>query len=156
MIRLELDGWHTNINFSASHIIPSHEKCGRLHGHNYAIHARIEGEETPEGVVFDFLPLKKELRKIAAELDHRMLIAAGMEELSEEEGEVRIGMEGKKYVIPSEDAVILDINQVTTEELSVFVIELVLEDINFPDNINALEIGVDEARGQGAWTRREI
>lgn len=156
MIRLELNGWHTNINFSASHIIPSHEKCGRLHGHNYALHARIEGGETPEGVVFDFLPLKKELRKIADELDHRMLIAESMKELSEEEDEIRIKVKEKKYVIPREDVVILDIDQVTTEELSVFVLERILKDISFPDNINAVEIGVDEARGQGAWTRREI
>ena len=51
---------------------------------------------------------------------------------------------------------ILDINQVTAEELARHLLERVVEDINFPANIRVVEIGVDESRGQGAWARREI
>jgi len=156
MIRLELNGWDAHIGFSASHILPGHEKCGRIHGHNYAIHARIEGTENPDGVVYDFLPLKRELRRIADSFDHRFLIASCMDGLTEDDDEVKILIGGKRYIFPKEDTVILDMGQVTAEELAKYLLELVIDELKFPDNINSVEIGVDESKGQGAWVRREI
>ncbi|MEF8836006.1 MAG: 6-carboxytetrahydropterin synthase, partial [Candidatus Thermoplasmatota archaeon] len=82
-IKLKLNGWEKSITFSASHILPGHKKCGRIHGHNYAIHVRISGEPSESGVVYDFLPIKEKLREIADRLDHRMLIASGMEGLEQ-------------------------------------------------------------------------
>ncbi|RLF42165.1 MAG: 6-pyruvoyl tetrahydropterin synthase family protein, partial [Thermoplasmata archaeon] len=43
MSYIEIDGWRANIRFSSAHIIPEYDKCGRLHGHTYAIHAKIYG-----------------------------------------------------------------------------------------------------------------
>ncbi len=156
MIRLELNGWEAHIGFSASHILPEHDKCGRLHGHNYAVHARIEGEETEEGFVLDFLPLKKGLRKIADELDHRMLLAKDLGSWEDDSEEVEIELNGKRYVFPREDVKFIDAEHTTTEQLSRYVMERVQEVIDLPDNIHALEIGVDESHGQGAWVRREL
>ncbi|MGB9372190.1 MAG: 6-carboxytetrahydropterin synthase, partial [Halobacteriota archaeon] len=34
---IELDGWQAKLRFSACHFIPDHPKCGRLHGHTYAM-----------------------------------------------------------------------------------------------------------------------
>ncbi len=156
MIRLELNGWDAHVGFSASHIIPKHDKCGRLHGHNYAINARIEGEETSQGLVFDFLTLKKELRIIADELDHRTLIAKGGNTFEKQGEEIEVLVGDKRYVFPQEDVILLDIDHSTTEELAKYVLERLIEYTNFPDNIKAIEIGVDESLGQGAWARREL
>lgn len=156
MIRLEINGWEANIGFSASHILPSHHKCRRIHGHNYAVSARIEGEQTEDGFVFDFLPLKKVLRKISDELDHRMLIADGMESYEEKDGEIIIRANDGRYVIPENDVVILDIDSTTTENLAQYILKRTMEEIDFPENIMRLEIGVDESRGQGAWAGREL
>ena len=156
MIRLELNGWDAHIGFSATHLLPGHFKCGRIHGHNYALSARILGEESEEGLVFDFLPLKRKLRKIADELDHRVLLAEGMNNIEKKDDEIVVRIDGKKYIFPKEDTVILDINQVTTEELARHLLERVIEDIDFPPSIKVVEIGVDESRGQGAWARREL
>ncbi|MGM0510961.1 MAG: 6-pyruvoyl trahydropterin synthase family protein [Thermoplasmatota archaeon] len=156
MIRLELNGWDAHIGFSASHILAGHEKCGRIHGHNYAIHARIEGTENPDGVVYDFLPLKRELRRIADTFDHRFLLASGMKGLTVKEEEVKISLDDKRYIFPKEDTVILDIGQVTAEELAKYLLELVIDELKFPDNITGVEIGVDESKGQGAWVRRDV
>jgi len=153
---LKLDGWEKSITFSASHILPGHEKCGRIHGHNYAIHVRISGESSESGVVYDFLPIKEKLRRIADGLDHRILIASGMEGLKVEKNEVRIDIEDKKYIFPKEDALILDIDQVTAEQLAMYLLEKVIEELDFPEKVNSVEIGVDESRGQGAWARKEI
>jgi len=42
--RLELDGWETGLKFAAAHFLPGVERCNRIHGHNYAVSVRIEGE----------------------------------------------------------------------------------------------------------------
>ncbi|MFW6040772.1 MAG: 6-pyruvoyl trahydropterin synthase family protein, partial [Thermoplasmatota archaeon] len=149
MIRLELNGWDAHIGFSATHLLPGHYKCGRIHGHNYAINARILGKESKEGLVFDFLPLKKKLRKIAEKLDHRILLAEGMKNISLKDGEVEVKIDGKRYVFPKSDVVILKINQVTAEELAKHLLDRVIEDIDFPENIKVIEIGINESRGQG-------
>ncbi len=156
MIRLELNGWDAHIGFSASHLLPGHYKCGRIHGHNYALNAKILGEESSKGLVFDFLPLKQKLRKIADELDHKVLLAEGMDDLRKKDNEYEVKVEGKRYVFPEEDVVLLDIDQATTEELARYLLEKVIEDIEFPDTIKVVEIGVDESRGQGAWARRKL
>jgi len=153
---LKLDGWEKSITFSASHILPGHEKCGRIHGHNYAVHVRISGEPSKSGVVYDFLPIKEKLRDIADGLDHRILIASGMEGLIAEEDEVRIEIGDKRYVFPEEDTLILDIDQITAEQLAMYLLEKVIEELDFPEKVNSVEIGVDESRGQGAWARKEI
>ncbi|NOY11686.1 MAG: 6-carboxytetrahydropterin synthase QueD [Archaeoglobi archaeon] len=59
--------------FSAAHSIPGHEKCGRLHGHNFMVEVEIEGEVKENGMVMDFYDLKKLLREILSEFDHRIL-----------------------------------------------------------------------------------
>ena len=69
-----MDGWRSNIRFSSAHIIHEYEKCGRLHGHTYAIHAKIYGEPDSKGIILDFSILKEKLREIADELDHKVLI----------------------------------------------------------------------------------
>ncbi len=155
-IKLKLDGWEKSITFSASHILPGHEKCGRIHGHNYAIHCRVSGETMESGVVYDFLPIKKKLRSIADRLDHRVLIARGTEGLKVEKDEVKIEFEDRRYVFPKEDALVLDIDQVTAERLALYLLDEVIREIDFPKKINVIEIGVDESRGQGAWAKKEL
>ena len=155
-IQLKLDGWEKNITFSASHILPGHEKCGRIHGHNYGLHFRISCEPDKSGFVYDFLPMKKKLRNIADNLDHRILIASGTEGLSVKDEEVKINIGDKRYIFPKDDTLILDINQITTEQLALYLLDKVIDEVDFPDNIKSIEIGVDESRGQGAWARSEI
>lgn len=155
-IKLKLNGWEKSITFSASHILPGHEKCGRIHGHNYAIHCRISGKPSESGVVYDFVPIKEKLRNIAERLDHRMLIANGTEGLEITQDEVKIELENRRYIFPKEDALVLDIEQVTAERLALYLLNEVMREIDFPEKITAVEIGVDESRGQGAWARREL
>jgi hypothetical protein len=36
------------------------------------------------------------------------------------------------------------------------VLKRVLETVHFPENVTRVEIGVDEGRGQGAWTGKDL
>ncbi len=50
------------------------EKCENLHGHNWNIEVYIAGEKlNPAGVLVDFGDIKKVVRKIIGELDHKYL-----------------------------------------------------------------------------------
>jgi len=59
--------------FSSAHFIPEHWKCGKIHGHNFKVEVEVEGEVKENGMVMDFLDLKKELKEVLKEFDHRLL-----------------------------------------------------------------------------------
>ncbi len=58
--------------FDSSHYIPGHEKCGKVHGHTYRVEVEVEGE-LKNGMVIDFADLKKALKDVVEELDHRLI-----------------------------------------------------------------------------------
>lgn len=155
-MRLEINGWTSKITFSATHIIPMHAKCGRLHGHDYAINAVIEGDMGSDGVIMDFISVKEFLRGIAGELDHRVLIPRKHEGVSVKDGYVHYRIGDKELRLPECDCVLLDITVASAETLASFVMQRMLEKVKFPENVKMIEIGVDEGRGQGAWTSQEL
>ena len=62
-------------HFAAAHQLKMvAEKCENLHGHNWKIEARIQGEKLNDaGVLIDFGELKGHLSEIIARLDHQFL-----------------------------------------------------------------------------------
>lgn len=149
---LEINGWETNIKFSASHFIPYHGKCSRLHGHDYGIRVRIEGEMDENHMVMDFIELKSVLREIADSLDHHILLPKKSSVMSVEEIEARVvvSFEDKEYIIPIEDVCYIDVEVPTAEELSKFFMNELLKRLKIPENVKRIEICVDEGLGQGA------
>ena len=73
-MELRIDGWRSNLRFSASHIIPGHPTCGRIHGHTYALSITVRGRQGEKGFIMDFNEVKKALAEIVEELDHRFLL----------------------------------------------------------------------------------
>jgi len=65
------------MEFSASHVLsglPAEHKCGRLHGHNYAVEIEIEAEQLDDtGFVLDYGHLSHVKKWIDQNLDHRHL-----------------------------------------------------------------------------------
>lgn len=55
-----------------AHFLPGHSKCGSLHGHTYKVEVIIVGE-AKGGMVLDFADLKRSLREVLAEYDHKAL-----------------------------------------------------------------------------------
>jgi 6-pyruvoyltetrahydropterin/6-carboxytetrahydropterin synthase len=155
-MRLEINGWSSKITFSASHIIPGHMKCGRLHGHDYAINAKIEGDIGKDGVIMDFISVKEFLRGIASELDHRVMIPIRDPRVEVSEEKVKYHLEDKEFLFPKSDCILLDIDVSSAETLANFVLRRMFEKVKFPENVTRVEIGVDEGRGQGAWTGRDL
>lgn len=157
-MKLEIDGEYSGIRFSACHFIPKHEKCSRLHGHSYVVRLRLEGDMDDGGMLMDFVVLKKELRSIMSTMDHRTLLPSSSKDvkLTINDDSVEAITCGKRYVFPIEDVVILDISNTTAEEMAKMMVKQMIRDVQFPNNIRAVSIGLDEERGQTAWYTEEL
>lgn len=58
--------------FDAAHnLIHYHGKCERLHGHTYKLVVKLEGEPDKEGMIYDFVELKKLVKeRVVDKFDH--------------------------------------------------------------------------------------
>ncbi|MBR2254811.1 MAG: 6-pyruvoyl tetrahydropterin synthase family protein [Candidatus Methanomethylophilaceae archaeon] len=150
---LEIDGGYSGIRFSACHFIPRHEKCSRLHGHSYIVRLRLEGDIGQDGMIMDFVVLKRKLREMIDEVDHRTLLPTKSDEvhLTVTENSVEAVNGCKRYVFPREDVTLLDIPTTTAEEMCRMMTLRMVSEIDFPDNVRSVSIGLDEERGQTAW-----
>ncbi|MEC8078248.1 MAG: 6-carboxytetrahydropterin synthase QueD [Pseudomonadota bacterium] len=61
--------------FSSAHILNGHPgDCKRMHGHNWTVEAKVEGNKINTiGMVIDFKDIKNSLSEIISKLDHRFL-----------------------------------------------------------------------------------
>ena len=154
-MELFIDGWKSHICFSAAHIIQDCGKCSRLHGHTYALHAKILGELNEGGILIDFTDIKKALRDIANELDHHVLIPQIMVTKKTHQ-EIIVEMDKKKYILPPEDCLILPLHSSTAEHLAQYILDKLCNTLTFPPHVHCISLGIDEGIGQGAWAHRTI
>ena len=61
-----------DFKFDAAHnLIHYHGKCERLHGHTYHLRVTLTGEPDAEGMIFDFVELKRAVNELVLDkLDH--------------------------------------------------------------------------------------
>ena len=61
--------------FAAGHALRNyHGKCENVHGHNYKIRAKLEGQQLDEaGLLVDFNDVKRILNEIIDRVDHKFL-----------------------------------------------------------------------------------
>jgi len=155
---LEIDGAHSGIRFSACHFIPCHEKCARLHGHSYIIRLRLEGDIGESGMLMDFVILKRALKGLAEEFDHKTLLPGNSKtvRITIKNREAEVVSEGKRYVFPEEDIKMLDVETTTAEEMTVMMLSSLLNKVKFPENVRSVSVGLDEERGQTAWSTKVL
>lgn len=137
-----------------------HDKCSRLHGHSYAVHLKVDGDLDENHMLADFGELKRALRKITDELDHRIIIPTGdpdiiiTEDLAKES--ITVNMQGKVYTFPICDTIRIPVPATTVEELSTYLLEKLLDSLELPEGVGKVSLGIDEGWGQGAWSERKI
>ncbi|HLJ48267.1 MAG TPA: 6-carboxytetrahydropterin synthase QueD [Bryobacteraceae bacterium] len=61
--------------FAAGHSLRDyHGKCENVHGHNYRIEVKVQGEQlAPNGLLVDFVELKRSMRAVIEYLDHQFI-----------------------------------------------------------------------------------
>ena len=145
--------------FSAAHFITFNgDVCERLHGHNYRVAVEVEGPLDENQYVIDFIALRDELKAITEELDHRMLLPIGHPLIrvtaGDKEVEVVFTPDGRRWVFPRGDCVILPVTNTTAELLAQHIGQRLQAAILRRTGVQParLEVAVDENHGQwGVW-----
>lgn len=146
------------LKFAAAHMATLGDELEPLHGHNYLVRCRVEGDLTDDRWVIDFSALKRYAREVCDELDHHFLLQRDSRLLQVEEREtgwsIRFG--DREYLFPRDDVVALPIENTTAELLAEFIAERVAEQLqaNGHANIRRIAVDVQEMPGQaGGYAR---
>jgi len=149
--------------FSSAHFITFRgHQCETLHGHNYRVGVTVEGSVDSETMfVVDFSVLKKIVRKLVDEVDHRVLLPLRNPKLSfQDHGKARhVTYFGEPtYVFPVVDCAMVPIENTTAEMLAQYFAHRVREDLVAQGikNLTAIEMEVEESFGQAATYRLAV
>ena len=153
-----IDGWKEKIRFSSAHVIPEYEKCGRLHGHTYAVNVKLYGEPDEKGIILDFSIVKDYLTNIISEIDLKIIIPknSNFAKIKIEKNVISMGTLGKQYIFPIEDCILLPIDSTSAEKLSHYILEKFINKIKKYKNIEKIELGIDEGFGKGARIIKDL
>ena len=141
--------------FCSGHFISYEgDKCERLHGHNYRVAVEVEGELDENFYVFDFIALKHRTKEITDTLDHRMMLATlnPLIRVREEAKRIQVTYGDREWVFPSDDCVLLPIENTTAELLARYIGQRLLESLRKQHNFTPqiLRAEVEENIGQSA------
>jgi 6-pyruvoyltetrahydropterin/6-carboxytetrahydropterin synthase len=154
--------------FASAHFITlAGHRCEALHGHNYRAGAVVEGGLEPESwFVLDFAALKRVMKRVTDELDHRVLLPRDNPKLTiaADAETVRVAFDGQpRYVFPTRDCVILPIPNTTVEMLAQYLAGRVRTELaavggggSGAVHLTAIEIEVEENFGQSASYRETL
>lgn len=151
------------LSFSAAHFITlAGHQCESLHGHNYRAGVTVEGEVDPEcAFVVDFAVLKRILRPYVQAMDHRVLLPTSNPKLVLRESADRMVVDylgSERFVFPRSNVSLLPISNTTAEMLAEYLAVRVREDLRAEGLtlLTALEVEVEESKGQSAYCRLTV
>lgn len=158
MISYRLIQGDLSFKFSAAHFVLGDTGCEKLHGHNYLVEVQIFGEQDEtKNLIIDFLELKPFVRKFIEELDHMILLPQDNKNLTIDKKDNEYFVEfiprEKNYIFPVQDVVILPIKNTTVEEFARLLATKLRSLFKTHANIEAIEVGVFEYKGQGCWKK---
>jgi len=146
--------------FASAHFITfAGHRCEGLHGHNYRASVTIEGRLNEEAwFVFDFVELKRIMRRLCDEIDHLVLLPlkSTRVQVVEEGDTVRVSVDGKpRYLFPRRDCALLPIPNTTVEMLAEMLTDRLRAELETAGatGVTAIEMEVEENFGQSAVYR---
>ena len=146
--------------FASAHFITfSGHRCETLHGHNYRVGVVVEGALDPESwYVFDFVALKRIMRKLCDAIDHKVLLATENPHLqiAEQGDSVTVAYDNRpRYVFPQRDCALLPLPNTTVEMLAEYLTKQLQTELaaERATGLTAIEMEVEENFGQSATYR---
>src|SRR5262249_19167053 len=122
-----MESWSIDIQkeyfkFSAAHfLIFPDGTAERLHGHNYRVYAEIDAALSRPGLVLDFKQVKPLIRRLVDELDEHWLVPGQHDVLRVSplpEGRIEVRFRERVYAAPTEDVLVLPVNNISAENLA--------------------------------------
>jgi 6-pyruvoyltetrahydropterin/6-carboxytetrahydropterin synthase len=143
--------------FSCAHmtVFPDGTK-ERLHGHNYTLAVALELTDTSFAKIIPFAAIRSALGELCASWKERVLLAAHNPYFHvdhHDEREIEFRLCGRRYVLPSEDVLLLPIDNIAVEPLAGHCAELLrkrLAEVLALPHVRTLEVTIAESPGQGA------
>jgi 6-pyruvoyltetrahydropterin/6-carboxytetrahydropterin synthase len=152
-----------NLMFAAGHFVSYEgQKVEPLHGHNYRFGVTVEGPLDENAYVFNFVTLKRLMKRVADELDHRMILPRDNPLIDVEpqgDGGVIVRARGQWYRFPQDDVVILPLPNTTAEMLARHLCGRLREELSAvadATHLTAIEVTIEETFGQEAVYREEL
>ena len=149
--------------FGSAHFITfAGHRCEGLHGHNYRARVTLDGAIDEESwFVFDFVTLKKIMRRLCDEIDHKVLLPLQNPKVQVDvDGDaVRVAYEGKpRYLFPRSDCALLPVTNTTVEMLAEMLTDRLRAELEATGarGITSIEMEVEENFGQSAIYRVEL
>ena len=149
-------------NFASAHfLIFANGQREPLHGHNYQVSVKLEGELDRAGVVLDFITFKPLVKRICDSLDHRTLIQSESPILTvrRRAKEVEVRYRRQKIILPKQDVILLPLANTSTELLAEHIANRIRHRVRqqfHGAKLRCIEVGVEEARGQRGIFRGEF
>ncbi len=146
------------LTFCAGHFITyDGSQCETLHGHNYRASITIGGDVDENYYVINFVTVKRMMKQLCDELDHRMLLPEQNPRiaLAVDEENVTATYKRRHYSFPRADVVLLPIPNTTAEMLARHICRRAvawLRDAGVT-HFTFLEVEVEESPGQSAIYR---
>jgi 6-pyruvoyltetrahydropterin/6-carboxytetrahydropterin synthase len=144
-----------SFKFSAAHfLIFPDGSAERLHGHNYRVFLEVGAELSSFGLVIDFQRIKPLVRRLLQTLDERLLLPGEHRELRVNEvGEdsLEVLYRERRYLVPRLDALVLPVNNTSTENLATWIGRQLLELLPREFEgvvVRSLRVAVEETPGQ--------
>jgi 6-pyruvoyltetrahydropterin/6-carboxytetrahydropterin synthase len=143
--------------FCAAHFITYDGECEPLHGHNYRASVTVEGSTQEDQFVFNFVTLKRLMRDLVNQLDHRTLLPDSNPhfKIAVDSGTVTLDSGDRHYVLPESDVRILPLSNTTAEMLAKYFADQLKRQLGNTVNLTACEVEVEEVIGQSATYREE-
>ena len=149
--------------FASAHFITfAGHRCEGLHGHNYRVRVTVEGGlDVDAWFVFDFVVLKRLMKELCDEIDHKVLLPLENPKIqvTEEGDAVMVAYEGKpRYRFPRVDCALLPVPNTTVEMLAELLAGRCLAQLEKlgARGLTAIEMEVEENFGQSAVYRETI
>jgi 6-pyruvoyltetrahydropterin/6-carboxytetrahydropterin synthase len=149
--------------FSSAHFITFRgHQCETLHGHNYRVGVTVEGSVDDETMfVVDFSVLKRAVRQLVDEIDHKVLLPLKNPKLAfRDAGPQRhVDYFGQHtYTFPIVDCAMVPIENTTAEMLAQYFAHRTRDELGRIGvrNLTAIELEVEESFGQAATYRLGI
>jgi 6-pyruvoyltetrahydropterin/6-carboxytetrahydropterin synthase len=150
------------LKFAASHmtVFPDGTKES-LHGHNYVPSLTVKVREASFEATIPFSRLKAGMRKIAAAWDEKVLVATRNpyhETLRNDGREFEFRLCGKRYVLPTDEVVLLETDNISCETLARAYFDILSDELGDElrsPNILSVSVFIEETPGQGAAFQRE-
>ena len=149
--------------FASAHFITfAGHRCEGLHGHNYRVRVTVEGAlDEDTWFVFDFVVLKRLMKELCDEIDHKVLLPLENPKIqvTEEGDAVMVAVEGTlRYRFPRSDCSLMPVPNTTVEMLAELLAGRCLTQLEKigAKGLTAIEMEVEENFGQSAVYRQTL